>query len=290
MPLNEVRKRLIHLHSILLISRKMLYHLLEKDSSLQNIYTMTSTEISSLFSISIEKSINIKKQLHHKRPLQIIESNEKKYSIITIFDKEYPKQLKNLYDAPLVLYTIGNSALLNKQPSLSVIGTRFPSSEGVPKLNVIVSPIVKEGWVIISGMAYGIDSSAHLLTTRLKGETIAVLGSGFHHVYPKENIPLFNKIIESGLVVSEYPPDTPARKYYFPERNRIISGLSNATLVIEAKKKSGTLITVDQALEQGKEVYAVPGSPLIKQTEGCHQMIQDGAKLVTSATDILEDW
>ena len=290
MLLNEVRERLIHLHGIPLITRKMLYQLLEKDSSLKKIYSMTATEISSLFSIPKEKSINIKKQLHHYNILQFSESNKSKYCIITIYDDDYPSQLKNLYDAPLVLYALGNTSLLNRHPSLSVIGTRFPSSEGIPKLNVIVSPLIRQGWVIVSGMAYGIDSAAHLLTTRLKGETIAVLGSGFHHVYPRENIPLFNEMIKSGLVISEYPPDTPARKYHFPERNRIISGLTNATLVIEAKKKSGTLITVDQALEQGKEVYAVPGSPLIKQTEGCHQMIQDGAKLVTNATDILEDW
>src|SRR5699024_7580491 len=186
------------------ITRKMLYHLLEKDSSLKKIYLMTSTEISSLFSMSKEKSINIKKQLHHKGSLQVSESNKQMCTIITIYDDDYPRQLKNLYDAPLVLYTLGNTSLLNKQPSLSVIGTRFPSSEGIPKLNVIVSPLVKQGWVIVSGLAYGIDSAAHLLTTRLKGETIAVLGSGFNHVYPKENIPLFNDIVDTGLVVSEY--------------------------------------------------------------------------------------
>src|SRR5699024_405687 len=108
--------------------------------------------------------------------------------------------------------------------------------------------------------------------------------------YPKPNMPLFREIVRKDLVITEYPPHKRPQKYHFPERNRIISGLTRATLVIEAKEKSGTLITVDQALDQGKEVYAVPGSPLITQTKGCHKMIQDGAKLVMDGLDILEDW
>src|SRR5699024_7649030 len=110
------------------------------------------------------------------------------------------------------------------------------------------------------------------------------------YIYPKQNISLYEEIMKKGLIITEYPPDQPPIKYHFPERNRIISGLSFGTLVIEATERSGTLITVDQALDQGREVYAVPGSPLIPQTKGCHQMIQDGAKLVIDVKDILEDW
>src|SRR5690625_3753192 len=139
-------------------------------------------------------------------------------------------------------------------------------------------------------MAKGIDSYAHKLALGHKGNTIAVLGGGFNHIYPKQNSMLYKQISEKGLVISEYPPHIPPKRYHFPERNRIISGLSFGTLVIEATERSGTLITVDQALDQGREVYAVPGSPLIPQTKGCHQMIQDGAKLVINADDIREDW
>jgi len=288
--LNKIRKRLIHLHRIPVITRRMLYILMKHDHSLRKIYSMSSTEISHLLTISNQKANTLYKQLHCQHIRNLALNDREICQIITIFDKEYPQLLKNIYDAPLVLYTLGNTTLLNKHPSISVIGTRNPSSEGIPKLNTIVSPIIKKGWVIVSGLAYGIDSQAHLLTLRHKGQTIAVLGSGFNHIYPRENVELFKRIVQFGLVITEYPPDTPPRKYHFPERNRIISGISNATLVIEAKSKSGTLITVDQALEQGKEIYAVPGSPLLQQTEGCHKLIQDGAKLVTCAEDILEDW
>src|SRR5699024_7788905 len=158
------------------------------------------------------------------------------------------------------------------------------------KLVHIVSPLIKQKWLIVSGMAYGIDGMAHDLTLRHDGATIAVLGGGFYHVYPKTHIHLFNEIVKKGLVISEYPPYQRPQKYHFPERNRIISGLTKGTLVIEAMERSGTLITVDQALEQGKEVYAVPGSPFIRETAGCHKIIQEGAKLVAKFTDIVEEW
>ena len=180
--------------------------------------------------------------------------------------------------------------MLNFTPSLSVIGTRQPSVEATQKIQLIVKPLIEKNWLIVSGMAKGIDSYAHQLALTYGGKTIAVLGGGFHHIYPKQNTSLYQDIVEKGLVISEYPPDLPPARYHFPERNRIISGMTYGTLVIEAMEKSGTSITVDQALDQGREVYAVPGSPLIPQTKGCHQMIQDGAKLVLGAQDILEDW
>lgn len=139
-------------------------------------------------------------------------------------------------------------------------------------------------------MARGIDSMAHRLTLERGGNTIAVLGSGFHSIYPREHIPLYQQIAREGLVLSEYPPDQPPQKYHFPERNRIISGLTMGTLVIEAMKKSGTMITVDQALDQGRDVFAVPGNPFLKQSTGCNELIQNGAKLIQSAEDIYTEW
>src|SRR5690625_3771701 len=169
--MDEKRKRLIHLSRIPYMSRRMIFKLLKKDPSLQKIYSMTSTQLSYLFSISEEKALNIQQQIHNEDIEQLIKKDEEMCQIITLFDDDYPHHMKNLFDSPLVLYALGNSSLLNKQPSISVIGTRFPSSEGIPKLNVVVAPIIKEGWVIVSGLAYGIDSEAHLLTIRLKGET-----------------------------------------------------------------------------------------------------------------------
>ncbi|MFC4023164.1 DNA-processing protein DprA [Oceanobacillus longus] len=213
-----------------------------------------------------------------------------KFKIITIVDESYPPMLNTIKDAPIVLYAIGDLTLLSYSPALSVIGTRKPTMEASQKMEIFVKPLVKEKWVIVSGMAMGIDSLAHKITLGHNGKTIAVLGGGFHHIYPKQNISLFHQIAKHGLVLSEYPPDLSPARYHFPERNRIISGLGFGTLVIEATERSGTLITVEQALDQGREVFAVPGSPLQPQTKGCHQMIQDGAKLVHEAVDILEEW
>ncbi|WP_231495797.1 DNA-processing protein DprA [Paucisalibacillus sp. EB02] len=212
------------------------------------------------------------------------------YKIITIIDEKYPAMLKTIKDAPLVLYASGDTSLLFDAPAISVIGTRNPSEAAFLKTKFVIDPLIRENWVVVSGMAKGIDSLAHKLTLNENGKTIAVLGNGFHHIYPRDNKRLFYQIEQNGLAISEYPPNVPPKKYHFPERNRIISGLSFATLVIEATEKSGTMITVDQALDQGREVYAVPGSPHVPQTKGCLKLIQEGAKLVITHEDIQKDW
>ncbi|WP_226376915.1 DNA-processing protein DprA [Oceanobacillus halotolerans] len=251
---------------------------------------MSLEQLHQNLSIPRHKTAKAYNDLHNTTLISQIKEDEKNYHILTIVDEDYPTVLKPIKDPPLVLYGMGNLSLLTKNPTISVIGTRKPSHEAIPKIKHIVQPLVMENWVIVSGMARGIDSFAHQLALKHKGMTIAVLGGGFHHIYPKENKPLFRNIANDGLVLSEYPPNTPPQRFYFPERNRIISGLSFGTLVIEATAKSGTLITVDQALDQGREVYAVPGTPIIPQTKGCHQMIQDGAKLIHHAEDLKEDW
>jgi DNA processing protein len=238
----------------------------------------------------MKSALSIYNDLTNQQLIQSVIEDTRKYAIITFMDPDYPPQLKVINDPPIVLYIFGNTSLLNHTPSLSVIGTRKPSKKAMEKTKYIIQPLVKADWVIVSGMASGIDSYAHQISLLSKGKTIAVLGGGFQHVYPRENTSLFREIARNGLVVSEYPPSTPPKRHHFPERNRIISGLSFGTLVIEATEKSGTLITVDQALDQGREVYAVPGSPLVSQTIGCNNLIQDGAKLVKHASDIADDW
>ncbi len=230
------------------------------------------------------------RDLHSHTIIEDIQKDLKHYHIITIIDENYPPMLKTIKDAPLVLYAAGNVSLLFGAPAISVIGTRNPSETANQKVKFVVTPLIRENWVIVSGMARGIDSLAHKLALYENGKTIAVLGSGFHHIYPRENIKLFYQIVQKGLAISEYPPNVPPKKYHFPERNRLISGLSFATLVVEATEKSGTMITVDQALDQGREVYAVPGSPLVTQTKGCLKLIQDGAKVVITYEDIQKDW
>jgi DNA processing protein len=149
--------------------------------------------------------------------------------------------------------------------------------------------MVRTGWTIVSGLAIGIDVESHKLAIQNDGSTIAVLGSGFNHIYPKEHIPISRQIAANHLLISEYPPDRKPAKWQFPMRNRIISGLSRGTLIIEAREKSGSLITGDYALQEGREVFAVPGSILEPCSAGTNHLIQQGAKLTTCAEDIYEE-
>lgn len=260
------------------------------DPTLEQIYSLSSTNLGKLFLLPTNNARLFHSDLHCQDLKNHLKNDMKRYKIMTIVDENYPDVLKRIKDPPLVLYMEGDVSLLFFSPAISVIGTRNPSNEAVEKMKYIVRPLIENNWLIVSGMATGIDSYAHWLSLKYGGKTIAVLGGGFQHIYPKKNTSLFHQIIKEGLVLSEYPPDLPPARYHFPERNRIISGLSFGTLVMEATERSGTMITVDQALDQGREVYAVPGSPLIPQTKGCHRLIQDGAKLVIDANDILEDW
>lgn len=272
------------------ITRRTIRYFFQHDPTLKGIYAMSSTNLSQLFLLPMKNARIFYADLHSLAIRNDLIRDMNAYQTVTIVDESYPDVLKQIKDPPLVLYIKGDISLLSYVPSLSVIGTRQPSNEAMRKVELIVRPLIENNWLIVSGMAKGIDSYAHELSLKYNGKTIAILGGGFQHIYPKQNTILYEKIAQSGLVLSEYPPDKPPARYHFPERNRIISGLSFGTLVIEAMERSGTLITVEQALDQGREVYAVPGSPLVPQTKGCHQMIQDGAKLVSEAQDVLEDW
>ncbi|AXI09071.1 DNA-protecting protein DprA [Oceanobacillus zhaokaii] len=288
--MNPQRKRLIHISRCRGLTRRIIRIILFQDPTLLKIYSLSPTQISEQFYLPMKNATLFFQDLHNVGIRKQLTADSTNFKTVTILDEDYPRMLNTIKDAPLVLYAIGDVSLLSFTPSLSVIGTRNPSNEAMKKVEHIVKPLVGDDWLIVSGMAKGIDSFAHQTSLKNNGKTIAVLGGGFHHVYPKQNLPLFHQIAEKGLIISEYAPNRPPAKYHFPERNRIISGLSFGTLVIEATERSGTLITVDQALDQGREVYAVPGSPIVPQTKGCHQLIQDGAKLVTDAKDIMEDW
>lgn len=280
---------LIHLHHIPGVTRNLLKKVLKKDPALEQIYHWDQNFWLETFHLDNKRATIIYSQLHSKEVKKEVVQHANKFTILTILDKEYPPSLKAIPDPPLVLYLHGDKKLLTYSPNLSVVGTRYPSRHAFPMMKKILSPLIDRNFVITSGMAIGIDGFAHQLVLENKGRTIAVLGSGFYHIYPKQHYQLFHQLGKDNLIISEYPPDQPPKKYHFPERNRIISGLSFGTLVIEAKQKSGTLITVDQALEQGKEVFALPGSILSETSVGCNQLIQDGAKLVQTSEDILEE-
>ncbi|QDP40164.1 DNA-processing protein DprA [Radiobacillus deserti] len=284
--MDNARARLIHVYESKMLSRTKIKNLLHEDPTLSILYQSTSSEIASQLQVTTSKASLLHNYLHH----QPIAYHPKPIQVVTILDNTYPMMLRSITDPPLVLYAVGKLALLQRQPVLSVVGTRNPSKTAFSVMKSILQPLVQDKWVLVSGMAKGIYSFAHHIALNSGGGTIAVLGGGFQYIYPKENVPLYEEMIASQLVISEYPPSTRPQRYFFPERNRIISGLGFGTLVIEAKEKSGSLITVDQALEQGREVFAVPGSPLNPQTHGCHSMIQDGAKLVQNTYDLQVEW
>ena len=225
----------------------------------------------------------------------LIWAEQEDASIITLDDDRYPTMLKNISDAPPILYTLGQEEIL-KLPQLAIVGSRNPTHGGADIAHDFAAYLTSMGMTVTSGMAMGIDAAAHqgALDTMLKGVnghgfTVAVTGTGLDRVYPAKNREIAHLIAEHGVLVSEYAPGTPPIPGNFPRRNRIISGLSMGVLVVEAALKSGSLITARLATEQGREVFAVPGSIHHALAKGCHALIRDGAKLVESAQHILEE-
>ncbi len=208
--------------------------------------------------------------------------------LISCCDADFPALLKQIGDFPLLLYARGNPGLL-PMPQVAIVGSRHCTPGGVQNAIDFAAALARGGLTITSGMALGIDSAAHRGALDANGQTVAVIGTGIDRVYPARNRRLAAEIAERGLIVSEFPRNSPARPGHFPQRNRIISGLCVATLVIEAARRSGSLITARLAAEQGREVYALPGSIHNPQARGCHRLIGDGAKLAERPVDIVED-
>jgi DNA processing protein len=209
-------------------------------------------------------------------------------SVVTLADPDYPQQLLQIPDPPVLLYVTGDMRLLSS-PSLAIVGSRNATQQGVINAERFARALSEAGLAIISGLALGIDAAAHRGGLAGRGSTIAVLGCGANVVYPMGNESLFAQIAENGAIVSEFSLDTPPSRENFPRRNRLISGLSRGCLVIEAALASGSLITARLASEQGREVYAIPGSIHSPLSKGCHALIKQGAKLVESAQDVLEE-
>ncbi|MFH2134264.1 MAG: DNA-processing protein DprA [Pseudomonadota bacterium] len=209
--------------------------------------------------------------------------------VITLADDEYPKPLLNIPDPPLLLFVKGRLDLLNT-PALAVVGSRNASAQGIRDAEAFSLAASDSGLCVVSGLAQGIDTAAH--TGGLKGHasSIAVVGTGLDKVYPASNRGLAHLLAQSGTIISEFPLGTPPLATNFPRRNRIISGLGLGCLVVEASVRSGSLITARLAAEQGKDVFAIPGSIHSPHTKGCHALIKQGAKLVESANDILEEF
>ena len=262
--------------------------LLEKFKTPEKIYNAKNEELKSIKGIGDKLIMNILNRETREKVKKDIEYMLKNnIDIITVNDKEYPKNLKNIYDAPVCLYVKGNKEILN-QECISIVGCRECSNYGEKCTKYFSFNLAKEGKVIVSGLAKGIDSFAHLGAIHAKGKTIAILGNGLDSIYPPENTKLAEQIINSGgTIITEYPIGEKPEKMNFPARNRIISGISDKLIVIEAKKQSGTLITVDFALEQGKDIYVVPGNINSINSVGTNELIKQGATLVTNYKEVI---
>lgn len=212
----------------------------------------------------------------------------KEFDSISIMDPEYPEELLWMHNPPVLLFYSGNIDLL-KHPKIAVVGSRSCSRTGIQSVEKIINELNNE-LIVVSGLAKGIDAAAHYAAIRNGGKTIGVIGTGLDVFYPRSNKQLQKYMSGSHLVLTEYGPSQGPQKHHFPERNRIIAGLSRAVIVAEARMRSGSLITCERAMEEGRDVFAIPGSILDGRSDGCHHLIQEGAKLVTSGKDVLDEF
>ncbi|MGG3466655.1 DNA-processing protein DprA [Neobacillus pocheonensis] len=293
--MDDFKEKLIALLHYPNMSWHSIFQMLKRDPTLQSLYherTMTMEEnylfplaITTLPSTNSSVSALQSETIHE----QIRQYKTNDISVITIFDKEYPANLKEIFQPPWALFAKGDLSLLEKGPKLAVVGSRQATQYGKNAIRLIFPELIENDLLIVSGLAKGIDALAHEYAIKNGGNTIAVIAGGLYHIYPKDNMNLALEMMKTQLVISEYPPDTKPQRWHFPARNRIISGLSNGTFIIEAKRKSGSLITANYAVNEGRDVFSLPGSIFNPYSAGTNELIQQGAKLVTRAEDILEE-
>jgi len=272
------------------VGRKTLYQLYQRLGSYHALLAEDSRAL--LAAMQLPRSVQdaISRAMNRRQVLADKQARIRRgISFVCFLDEQFPPLLREIPDPPAVLFYRGNLALLSR-PMLGVVGTRRPTAYGKAACRYVTAGLCQAGFVIVSGLAQGIDAEAHRSALEQGGGTVAVLGGGIDQIYPRQNRPLYQQIAQSGLLLAEYAPGEPPRPGMFPERNRLISGLSLGVLIVEAAERSGSLITADCALEQGKEVFALPGPIFSRASAGPHQLIKQGAKLVTSVQDIIEEF
>lgn len=289
---NELREKLIDCSLMNVFNIDQMLTILdilvaEPDLSLEDILLRRKLMASS--KAAFKKMDQIKERLK-KEPLITLREQTLKagIKICTILDPDYPFELREIYQPPVVIYYQGNWTLTQGR-KLGVVGSRTASEYGRLVLKKMIPELVCKEVTTISGLAKGIDQEVHIQTLKAGGKTVSVIGTGLDYFYPLENRILQEKLMREQLVLSEYPIKTGPQRYHFPLRNRIIAGLSQGTLVVEAKERSGSLITANVALQENREVFAIPGSVLESDYAGTNQLIQAGAKLVTNASDIFSE-
>jgi DNA processing protein len=277
----------VALNSLKYVSPKLVHKLIKVFSTPEAIFNSSFDQLKQVPGIranAVNSILNFRD--HDSVADEIQKAKLRGISLVPFGSPLYPEALSNIYDPPILLYVKGSLKPVDSK-AVAIVGARKASSYGLKAANSIASFLAENKITLISGLARGIDTEIHRTTLRKGGRTIAVLGSGLDFIYPPENKNLYNDIAQTGAVISEFPLLTPPEKYNFPRRNRIISGLSLGTVVVEAGLKSGSLITARFALDQGRDVFAIPGPLNSRTSEGTHALIQEGAKLVHKAADIL---
>jgi len=264
--------------------------LLEHFGDPENIYCADAGEILLVENMTREQAAVLENKSLSNAEKILGECRRLRLRVLTLQDADYPDRLRNIYDPPCVLYVRGHMPAVDEEVAVAVVGTRDATPYGVQCADKIAGQLAAGGAVVVSGLARGIDSVAIRGALRSGGVTVGVLGCGVDVIYPPENRYLYEDVAAAGALISEYPPGTEAKGKHFPVRNRIISGLCAATLVVEAPKDSGALITADRAIEQSRDLYAVPGPIDAKESVGCNRLIRQGAGLVTCGWDILQDY
>lgn len=250
--------------------------------------SLTSLSVRNMAVVSKCKNPTFFIENYKQRDLKKLRQEFKKFPVLSILDSNYPLELKEIYNPPVLLFYQGNIELLSK-PKLAVVGARQASQIGCQSVKKIIKETNNQ-FVIVSGLARGIDTAAHVSALKNGGSSIAVIGSGLDVYYPTENKKLQEYMSYNHLVLSEYFTGEQPLKFHFPERNRIIAGLCQGIVVAEAKMRSGSLITCERALEEGREVFAIPGNIIDGKSDGCHHLIQEGAKCIISGKDILSEY
>jgi len=280
---------LLALHYVYPLPLNKFNKLLKEIPSLRDLHVLSPAKLETILQISAENAEKI--ITNYKRLLKnnlCAAYNQEGIHVIPFTDSNYPRSLFSLVDPPTVLYAKGDVSLLKKR-KIAIIGSRMATGYTWKALEAIVPPLIENDFLIVSGLAKGADAMAHHAAIRYGGKTIGILGNGFFHIYPKENELLAREMEKNHLLITEFPPYAGPRKWHFPLRNRIISGISEAIVVTEAARKSGTLITTDHALEHGKEIFVVPGPIDSKLSEGTNQLLKEGAIPVWSGHQILDE-
>ncbi|WP_033543928.1 DNA-processing protein DprA [Planococcus sp. CAU13] len=288
---NMFEHRLLALHYVFPKPLNRIQLLMIDDPLLEDLENRPAWEIAQLLGVKAEAADYLKKAYRKSLNTPYPETYEKhKILPISYNHPNYPHSLFHLIDPPAVLYTKGNPDFLRNEDRIAIIGSRKASSYSQTAMDAIIPDLATAGFIIVSGLAKGADAMAHRTAIECGGKTIAVTGSGFLHPYPKENCELNIIIEETQLVITEYPPYMEPKRWNFPMRNRIISGLVKGVIVTEAEVKSGTLSTIEHALEHGREIFAVPGNIGASLSGGPHKLIAEGAKPVWNGLQVLEEY